>query len=392
MVLYQKNIGGYRLKRIYSNETKTEIVKKYLSGVTATELINEYGVARSTIYKWIKESSDCQKQEHKINMRDYFELKRHCQQQEKIIEILQNAPCTVSSSLQVRYDYIQSCSDKYSVNILCKAMKVAKGSYYNHIFRNKNENSIYEEKKRMLTPIIEEIFHSNNQIYGASKVHAVLKDRGYKVGQQTVADIMHENGWFAIGTSAKKLYYMNLERKENLLNQQFTVSKPNEVWVSDVTYFKYKNNIFYICVILDLFARKVIAYRISLNNSTQLTRGTFLAAYKDRQPDDLIFHSDRGCNYTSATFLLCLAELKVKQSFSNPGNPYNNSVMESFFKSMKTERLYRTDFRSEREFREAVKDYIAFYNEKRPHSVLRCRTPNDYEDVFIRKQAAVQKI
>ena len=66
--------------------------------------------------------------------------------------------------------------------------------------------------------------------------------------------------------------------------------------------------------------------------------------------------------------------------------------MESFFKSMKTERLYRTDFRSEREFREAVKDYIAFYNEKRPHSVLRCRTPNDYEDVFIRKQAAVQKI
>ena len=114
-------------------------------------------------------------------------------------------------------------------------------AYYNHILRAKNENTLFEEKKRELTPIIEEIFHNNKQIYGASKVHAILKDRGYKVGQQTVADIMHENGWFAIGTSAKKLYYMNLERKENLLNQQFTVSKPNEVWVSDVTYFKYKN-------------------------------------------------------------------------------------------------------------------------------------------------------
>ena len=104
------------------------------------------------------------------------------------------------------------------------------------------------------------------------------------------------------------------------------------------------------------------------------------------------FHSDRGCNYTSATFRLCLAELKVKQSFSNPGNPYNNSVMESFFKSMKTERLYRTDFRSEREFREAVKQHITFYNEKRPHSVLRYRTPNKCEDDYVRKQAALQKI
>ena len=129
-------------------------------------------------------------------------------------------------------------------------------------------------------------------------------------------------------------------------------------------------------------------------NSTQLTRGTFLAAYayKDRQPEDLMFHSDRGCNYTSAAFRLCLMKLKVKQLFSNPGNPYNNSVMESFFKSMKTERLYRTDFRSERELREAIKDYISFYNEKRPHSVLRYRTPNQCEYDYIKKQAALQKI
>ena len=380
------------MRKTYSKDQKAEIIKKYLSGHTISEISTECGISRSTVYKWIEESPDCQNQERKINIRDFFDLKKKCEQQEQMIEILQNAPCTVDSPMQERYDYILSCSEKYSINLLCRTMKVAKGSYYNHILRAKNENTLFEEKKRELTPIIEEIFHNNKQIYGASKVHAVLKDRGYKVGQQTVADILHENGWFAIGTSAKKLYYMNLERKENLLNQQFTVSKPNEVWVSDVTYFKYKNNIFYICVIIDLFARKVIACRISLNNSTQLTRGTFLSAYKDRQPEDLTFHSDRGCNYTSATFRLCLAELKVKQSFSNPGNPYNNSVMESFFKSMKTERLYRTDFRSEREFREAVKEYIAFYNEKRPHSVLRYRIPNKCEDDYVRKQAALQKI
>lgn len=73
------------MKKIYSNETKAEIIKKYLSGVTASDLIKKYGIARSTLYKWIKASSDCHKQEHKINMRDYFELKRHCQQQDQII-------------------------------------------------------------------------------------------------------------------------------------------------------------------------------------------------------------------------------------------------------------------------------------------------------------------
>ena len=147
-----------------------------------------------------------------------------------------------------------------------------------------NENTTYEEKKRELTPIIEKIFLDNNQIYGASKIHAILKDRGYIVSQNTVADIMHKNGWFCIGNGAKKLYYMNLERKQNLLNQQFTVSRPNEVWVSDVTYFKYSNTVYYICVVLDLFARKVVGYRIALSNSTQLTKGTFLTAYKERQP------------------------------------------------------------------------------------------------------------
>lgn len=381
-----------KMKKNYSEKQKSEIISRYLSGNSVTKLSAEYHIARSTIYEWIKESAECEKQERKVNMRDFLDLKQRCEQQELMIEILQNAPCTVNAPLAERYEYILNSSEKYSINLLCKTMKVAKGSYYNHVLRNKKENKQFEEKKRELTPVIEKIFNDSKQIYGASKIHAILKDRGYIVGQNTVADIMHENGWFCIGHGAKKLYYMNLERKEDLLKQQFTVTRPNEVWVSDITYFKYNNTVFYICVILDLFARKVISHRISLNNSTQLTKNTFMAAYNERQPQDLMFHSDQGCNYTSATFRMCLKDLNVKQSFSNPGNPFNNSVMESFFKSMKTEKLYRTDFRSEREFRIAVKDYANFYNEKRPHSVLRYRTPNRFEEDYIRKQAALQNI
>ena len=372
------------MKRFYTSEQQSKIIEMYSSGNTVTELSNRYGIARSTIYSWINNSKNDKLLNRKINMRDVFDLKQKCEQQEMMIEILQNAPCTVSSPLRERYAYIQSISDKYSINLLCKAMNVAKGSYYNHTLRNKNENTLFAQKKAELTPIIEKIFHDNNQIFGAGKIHAILKDRGYKVAAKTVADIMHENGWFAVGTSAKKIYLMTQERKQNILNQQFTVSRPNEVWVSDITYFRYNDFSYYICVILDLYARRVVAHKISLKNSTQLTKSTFKLAYEYRQPTELLFHSDRGTNYTSNTFRDYLRALGVKQSFSNTATPYNNSVMESFFKSMKAERLYRTDYRSERELRESIREYINYYNNERPHSFLRYQTPEYFESKYYR--------
>lgn len=106
---------------------------------------------------------------------------------------------------------------------------------------------------------------------------------------------------------AKTLYLMNQERKENILKQEFKVDHPNTVWVSDVTYYHYNNRAYYICVILDLYSRKVVAHRVSLSNSTQLTKRTFKLAYTSRQPqDNLLSHSDQGANYTSRTFMTYL--------------------------------------------------------------------------------------
>lgn len=169
------------------------------------------------------------------------------------------APCTVKAPLHERYAVIKDLSDKYSVTLLCETLQVAKGSYYNHILRNANENTSFARKKKEITPIIEEIFHESNQIFGASKINAILRSRGYKVADKTVAAIMHENGWFSIRGGAKKLYEMSKQRKENILSQNFVATEPNQVWVSDVTYFSFKNVRYYICVVLDLYARKVIA-------------------------------------------------------------------------------------------------------------------------------------
>lgn len=374
------------MKKIYTEEQRNEILQRYRSGEKVASICKDTGIAKSTIYEWTK--SNNKKKNKAINMSDFRILRQRCETLEKMVEVLQLSPCPVSAPLHDRYQVIKDLSGTYSINLLCQALKVAKGSYYNHILRNANENTSYMRKKKEITPIIEEIFNESNQIFGASKINAILRSRGYVVADKTVAAIMHENGWFSVRGGAKAIYEMNKERKENILSQQFTASAPNEVWISDVTYFTCKKIQYFICVVIDLFARKVIAYTISTGNSSRITKETLAKAYYDRNPNEgLLFHSDRGANYTSRSFSTFCKTLGITQSLSRTATPYDNSVMEAFFKSLKAEELYRNNYRSEREFRERVQKYIDFYNDKRPHQINRYRTPNATEEAYYKRHA-----
>ena len=178
----------------------------------------------------------------------------------------------------------------------------------------------------------------------------------------------------------------NYEQKTNLLRRRFYAEASNRIWVSDVTHLKTKGRRYYLCVILDLFSRKVVAYKITTHNSTQLITSTFKMAYKTRNPgENLIFHSDQGSQYTARAFRQLLKKLKITQSFSNAGTPHDNAVMESFFSIFKKEEFYRSKYRSEKELRNKVEEYILFYNQKRPHTTLNYKTPEQYEDEFFQK-------
>lgn len=374
------------MRKNYSDEQKKEIVSRYRSGEKVSSICEDTGISKSTLYQWAKTYN--LKKRKEINLTDVRILRQRCEKLEKMVEILHMSPCTVKAPLHERYAVIKDLSDNYSITLLCETLQVAKGSYYNHVLRNANENTSYARKKKEITPIIEEIFHESNQIFGASKINAILRSRGYIVADKTVAAIMHENGWFSIRGGAKKLYEMSKQRKENILSQNFVATEPNQIWVSDVTYFSFKNVRYYICVILDLYARKVVAYSISNINSTRLTKSTLNKAYNARMPKEgLIFHSDRGSNYTSRTFIDFCNALGIKRSLSRTGIPYDNSVMEAFFKTLKAEELYRHSYRSEREFKEKLEKYIEFYNDKRPHKMNRNRTPNDSEKSFLIQQS-----
>lgn len=171
---------------------------------------------------------------------------------------------------------------------------------------------------------------------------------------------------------------------ENILNQKFNQPAPNTVWVSDFTYIKLGARFYYLCVIIDLFSRKVIAYKLSDKIDTKLSIDTVNHAVAARgRSEGIIFHTDRGSQFTSAKFRAHLDRLDMIQSFSAKGHPYDNAVVECFFKYLKMEETNRRSYHSFEELSLSLFEYInGFYNSVRPHSHNNGLSPNQAESKF----------
>lgn len=368
----------------YRNDQREDIINRFTAGEPVSVLTKTTGIPRSTIYAWIKKNRDNTKHKNpEISLRNLRALETKVMRLEGIISILKTVNCTVQAPLGVRLNEIEKLYGQYSVHMLCEALCVDRGTFYNHIKRNKRDHTWYAERKEYLRIKIRQIYDDNKQIFGAGKITAVLKEQGEHVSEEMVRSLMRDMGLISIRQDAKDLYDKERLKYKNYLNQQFNPQSPNEVWVSDITFFRYDGKNYYICVIIDLFARMVVGYRIGKRNSTQLVTRTFKAAYLQRSPSEgLLFHTDRGTNYRANAFEKCLKDHNAIHSFSRAYVPYDNSVMESFFSSMKREELYRTNYKSEREFLAAVDNYVLFYNTKRPHAKNKYKTPEAKEQEF----------
>lgn len=377
----------------YTNEEKQAIITRYSSGnESVAEIVTDTGIPRSTIYNWIKQNQKVKSSKSTdFTVKDYRRLENRVKRLELIIEIIKKAGCSPSDPLEIKLPILESLHNQYNVHIICEALDVPRGTFYNYIYRGKHTHTWYAERREKFKLRIQEIYNDNHQIFGAAKICAIMKEEGYRISAEMVRELMRDMGLTSIRQDAKDLYDKEKPLFPNRLNQQFNVDAPNQVWVSDVTYFRYNNVGYYICVIIDLYARTVVAHKISQKNSTQLTKATFKMAYEKRKPSpNLMFHSDRGGNYIATAFREYLESLHVTQSFSRSGVPYDNSVMETFFSSMKREELYRTKYRSENEFKAAVDKYILFYNEQRPHAKNAYKTPAKKEADFFNTQAGLQ--
>jgi putative transposase len=148
------------------------------------------------------------------------------------------------------------------------------------MLRNKRNEAWFVKRRENLKELVQSIYDESKQIFGASKIRAVLINRGYTISKRFVSELMREMGLYSIRISSKKdnVTLGWNERKTNILKQNFNVDQPNKVWVSDVTCYKFKENYYYICVFIDLFSRKVLSISIGRNNSTHLVRTAFSSA------------------------------------------------------------------------------------------------------------------
>ena len=373
----------------YSPAEKNAILTCYYDG-TLSETSLFRTPSRSTLYRWIKEEQERDKTSGLPSRREIFEMRRKMERQKQIIEVLQTCHCRPEDSLQIKLPMIEEQMNCYPVNLLCEALKVPKGTFYNFHLRGQHTHHLMSDRHEMLKENVLRVFEESSQIYGAGKIEAVLRSQGICSSPRTILKIMRELGIESIRQSSKKEYDRERRMLKDRVQQQFTVTRPNEVWVGDVTYYMLlkSEQRFYIAVVIDLYSRKVVGYAVGKKNTTQLIRRAFENAYEQRNPDPekkLIFHSDRGSNYRSRSYRTYLKERGITQSFSRPHIPYENSVVESFFKTMKLEELYRTKYRSEREFRTAVDSYIHFFNEKRPHASNGYKTPEEVETAYSKR-------
>lgn len=370
----------------YSKSFRKKVLDHCRNGESVSTVAKESGVPRSTIYRWLKEENCIEVMSQIYSPGTIKALERKVIKLENIIAILKTVPCTIHAPLKERLNALEQLHSKYDVHTLCEALDVSRGTYYNHISRNKRDNTWYKKREEEFRILIRDIYYEFDQVLGAKKIHAILQQRGYSVTSKYVSRIMQDLGLSSIRTDSKRIYIAQREKPTNILQQNFTAQAPDKIWISDVTCFKYQDKWFYICAVMDLYSRKIIGCHIGKSNSSQLLGVALRQAYATRNPSPgLVFHSDRGKPYCSKAFLTKLADYGMIQSLSRTGKPHDNAVMESFFSSMKRESLYRREYTSEAAFRRCVFQYIDFYNIKRPHSTLKQKTPAQFEQAYYEK-------
>ena len=266
--------------------------------------------------------------------------------------------------MKLKYRVIERFRGKYSIEAMCKVFEVSRSGYYD--WRKRQEEV---PKDKWLVDLIIECQQRSKQTYGIRRVRRWLqRQKGKNVNLKAILRIMRKlNLLSQIRRRKPYRHYQEVVHKyPNLLNRQFEQKKPNQFWATDITYIPIPNGMLYMCAVLDLCGRKVLAYRIAGNMATSLVTDTIRDAMRqEKVTDGLALHSDQGSQYTSQMYHDLSIEYHFRPSMSSPGCPYDNAAMENFFGTLKTECLYRAHFSTRTEVEQLIAEYVYFYNYER---------------------------
>ena len=262
----------------------------------------------------------------------------------------------------VKYIVIYRRKDKYSISEMCRFLSVSRSGYYDFVRRMD-----IPSKDLPLAEKIRECQEKCGKTYGYRRVHIWLERNGIYHNPKTILRVMQK---YSLLSVVRRKKYHNcgnvLHKYPNLLNRDFKADRPNQKWVTDISYIKTMQGTLYLSVIRDLYDNSIVAYKTGTEQNVNLVLSTISAAKKkEKVTAELQLHSDQGFQYTSHSYFKLTQSYGIIQSMSRRGNPYDNALAENFFSILKTECIYRTKLKTYEEAKSLIDEYIYFYNHER---------------------------
>jgi transposase InsO family protein len=282
----------------------------------------------------------------------------------------------------VKYQFITDHREEFEITVMCRVLAVSRSGYYAW---RKRPTSARKMADQELSQQIKEIHQQSRQTYGSPCIQAELAENGVNCGQKRVARLMRQEELWA--KQSRKFRVTTTDSAHpypvapNLLDQDFSASRPNEKWLTDITYIPTAEGWLYLAVVMDLYSRRIVGWAMRDSLERHLVIAALQMALKMRQPPPgLLHHSDRGSQYASDDYQALLTHHQICCSMSRTSNCYDNAPMESFFGTLKTEWVHHCHYQTKAEAKTDIFEYIeVFYNRFRRHSALGYQSPVNFE-------------
>ncbi len=285
----------------------------------------------------------------------------------------------------MKFAAIDQQKNRYPLGILCRVLGVSKSGYHEWRKSSDARNNRFKTDQKLLRTI-ETIHFGSNKNYGSPTIFNRVKGLGFDVSESAVARMMRKYG---IRSRLKRKFKVTTTSNHQLpiapnhLMQDFTAYRPDQIWMSDITYIDTKEGTLYVCGIIDLFSKKIVGWHGMHRMPKELVINAYMRAKRARKPSKhLIFHSDRGSQYASLEFAKLLRNHFVIQSMSRKGNCWDSAPIESFWARLKTECVYWEKFSTRQEAMATIAAWIIRYNDIRAHSSNNYATPREVENMF----------
>jgi len=265
-----------------------------------------------------------------------------------------------------------------SIERMCQLARISRAGFYRFL-----QDRVPREEDMEVRSVIQQVVLEHRRRYGYRRVTAELRRRGMPVNHKRVARIMRQDNLLA---AQPKQFITTTDSNHDLeiylnLARRMKLTGVDQLWVADITYIRLLAEFVYLAVILDSFSRKVVGWKLDRTLSSRLTTKALQKAIEARQPlPGLVHHSDRGFQYAAAEYISILKKHEMVPSMSRPANPYDNASCESFIKTLKREEVYANEYENLEHLHDHIEEFIErYYNQKRLHSALGYRPPEEFE-------------